>query len=136
MKWWAVCAVLAIVGCASPGSRYQARLDGYVGKPEADLLKDMGPPQRRQSLADGARVLEYSRERVVPYGGRLRAIPDGDTKPAPMVDYPSGTYNPAGLMPAQPAARDVASACALSFKVDADGTVRSWAAQGEDCRLQ
>jgi hypothetical protein len=136
MKWWAVCAVLAIAGCASPGSRYQARLDGYVGKPEADLLQDMGAPQRTQSLADGARVLEYSRERVVPYGGHLRTIPDGDTKAAPRVDYPSGTYNPAGLMPAQPASRDVGGACALSFKVDAAGTVQSWAAQGEDCRLQ
>jgi hypothetical protein len=135
MKWLAACAVLAIAGCASPGSRYQARLDGYVGKPEADLLQAMGRPQHTQSLADGGRMLEYSRERVVPYSGHLRAIRDGDTKAPPLVDYPSGTYNPAGLVPAQPASRDVASACALSFKVDAEGTVRSWAAEGEDCRL-
>jgi hypothetical protein len=136
MRWLAVCALLAVAGCTSPGSRHQARLDGYVGKPEAALLQDMGHPQRTQSLADGAHVLEYSRQRVVPYGGRLRAIPDGDTKAAPMVDYPSGTYNPAGLMPPQPPSRDTGSACALSFTVDAAGTVLSWAAQGEECRLQ
>lgn len=134
MRWLAIGAVLAIAACASPGTRYQARLDGYVGKPEADLLQGMGTPQRTQSLADGSRVLEYSRERLVPYGGRLRTIPEGG-EPAPR-DYPSGTYNPSGLVPPQPAARDVAGACAVKFTVDAEGTVRAWKANGEECRLQ
>ena len=136
MRWLAIGAVLAISACASPGTRYQARLDSYVGEPEAKLVAGMGQPQHTQTLPDGSRVLQYSRERTVPYGGRLRAIPrDGDTK-APPVDYPSGTYNPAGLQPAQPASRDAGSACALNFAVDAGGTVRSWTAQGDDCRLQ
>jgi hypothetical protein len=135
MRWLAIGAVLAVAACASPGTRYQARLDGYVGQPEATLVAGMGQPQHTQQLADGSRVLQYSRERTIPYGGRLRRIPDGDTK-APPVDYPSGTYNPSGLQPAPEASRDASSACALNFTVDAAGTVRSWAARGDDCRLQ
>lgn len=136
MRWLAIGAVLAISACASPGTRYQARLDGYVGQPEAKLVAGMGPPQRTQESADGSRVLEYGRERTVPYGGRLRAIPDDGDAKAPPVDYPSGTYNPAGLQPAPATSRDAANACGLRFTVDAGGTVRSWSARGEDCRLQ
>ena len=140
MRWLAIGAVLAISACASPGTRYQARLDGYIGEPEAKLVAGMGEPQRTQALADGSRVLRYSRARTVPYGGRLRTIPgDGDAKAPPRTaatDYPSGTFNPSGLQPEQAASRDAASACTLNFTVDAGGTVRSWRAQGEDCRLQ
>ena len=54
MRWLAIGAVLAISACASPGTRYQARLDGYVGQPESKLVAGMGPPQHTQKLADGS----------------------------------------------------------------------------------
>lgn len=122
-------------GCAGLG-RFEADMNRYVGRPEAELRRGLGPPQRSWPLADGTHVLQFVRARAVQYSGRLRSL---DDKPSidPTAGLPSGTYDPSGSAfraASAPAPIDEASVCAVNFTVDAAGIVKSWSAQQGDCR--
>jgi hypothetical protein len=98
----------------------------------------MGAPESVAAAADGSRLLRYSRERTVQYGGLPRAeAKTPDTEAPTNYGYLSGTYNPAGMAAraaSSPPTRGDAMPCEVEFTLDAKGTVRSWTAKSGACK--
>jgi len=112
-------SVLALAGCAYPSPRLVAQLDGLRGKPEAELIKEMGVPSRTYD-SSGHRFLAYSQTRY-------------DTIPGSPAFYPYGWgwgyYGGfAGGFPPEIVRRD----CEITFDL-MGGVVQSYALRGNDC---
>jgi hypothetical protein len=134
----ALLVLLAATGCgALLPSGFDARMDRYVGRPEAELIAGLGPPQRSWPLSDGSHVLQFGRDRTEQYGGQLRAPGAADARDATS-GLAFGTYDPAGLQgraASAPTGRiDPTPVCAVDVTVDAKGVVRSWTPRQGDCR--
>jgi hypothetical protein len=46
---------------APPGGTYEQALDGWLNRPEADLVATWGVPERSQRLTDGGQALQFVR---------------------------------------------------------------------------
>jgi hypothetical protein len=46
---------------APPGGSYEQALDGWLNRPEADLIAAWGVPERSQRLTDGGQALQFVR---------------------------------------------------------------------------
>lgn len=51
--------VLLVAGCATT-RRYQAMLQGWVGRPTTELISQWGTPTSTSNLADGSQLFVYS----------------------------------------------------------------------------
>ncbi|HEY4253356.1 MAG TPA: hypothetical protein VGM87_19260 [Roseomonas sp.] len=47
-----------LAACADRGAAFDARMAGYVGRPESELVLGLGVPDRVQEL-EGQRILDY-----------------------------------------------------------------------------
>jgi hypothetical protein len=123
---------LILAGCASPA---HIEPEGYVGRPEAELLSGLGRPQRVITNSDGSRVLQYRHEDTAQFGGlpgkgaAARASERGEYA------WRTGVPSPASTA-ASAAPPDRVPGCGPEFTVDAQGVVRSFSTQGRDCRLK
>lgn len=57
-----------LAGCADRGAEFDARMAGYVGRPESDLVMNLGVPDRVQEL-EGRRFFDYELRGT--YGGAV-----------------------------------------------------------------
>jgi hypothetical protein len=136
MRRAAIVVLSILAGCAQGPGRLEATLNGYLGRPEAELLRGLGRPERSWPQADGSRVLRFARERTVQYGGQSR--PSSDAPPRALA---FGTYDPAGLAGRAATSApghidDEAAVCAIDFAIDEQGIVRSWTPREGDCRAK
>lgn len=133
-----------IVACASgcaTSAKFAEKLDGLVGASESAVVARYGPPRSSYTLTDGSRVIQYSR------GGR--AVIPGATTIEPVSTQTSGsfsvsqgaklpahgTYNQTSTTYVQKQAPStvIALSCTFNFMIGADGKVRSWSFEGNNC---
>jgi hypothetical protein len=115
--------VLALSACAYPGPNPQlvAQLEALKGKPEAELIRNLGVPTRTYD-SSGHRFLAFDRT-------RYESIPGG---PGPGFGYWGGWryggWGGWGAFPAEIVKRD----CEITFDL-AGGVVQTWQLRGNDC---
>jgi hypothetical protein len=100
---------LASTSCATE-EKYAAQMQGWVGRPERELLATWGAPYRAYE-SDGTRYLTYARLSLIPVGGYY--------------DRWDSWYGSS--------ARTMALSCETTFVV-ANGIVQSFSHRGNDCR--
>lgn len=128
-----------LIGCAT-AAKFEVKMNGFVGGPESAIVERYGPPNSAYALADGSRVIQYTR-------GSTAAIPMAPTT-VPVTTNTAGTltvnrglqqstgnYNQQSTTYVQQQAAPiiVSLSCTVRFTVDAGGTVRRWSAEGNHC---
>lgn len=126
--------VLALAACNSAqrkeaAARFQAEMDGFIGKSSDELILAKGVPTGAATLTTGDKVLEYSKSRIETVGGGSYTV----NNPV-FVSRPGGTgswiYVPS--QQTQPVQSWEVS-CKLIFQVSPDNKVLSWKAEGNGC---
>jgi len=129
-------AWLALAGCAAMNEeakrKFQAEMDGYVGRPVDELILARGVPSASASLSTGGRVLEYSSGRTSISGGYsyLTYTPvfvPNSSGGGTWISVPSHQTAPIHTSERR---------CKLTFEVSAAGKVLNWRAEGNDCLAQ
>lgn len=136
-------ALTFLSGCATSG-KFEAKMNGFVGRPESAVVGTYGPPNSHYTLGDGSRVLQYTR-------GRNAVIPGASTV-EPVVTNTSGNVSVnRGITPVaqgtysqqsttyitrQAAPTVIPMSCTVNFTIDKGGIVRSWNASGNHCVAQ
>ena len=114
----ALLAAIVLAGCAT-GPSLKERMSAFVGKPEADLVKTLGPPKKKIVVGKTA-YFAYERTKygVVPgsIGGPLFV----DQRPVPYGFTP--TVSPKYLF----------NICTTTFAIKG-GIVQSFTMRGNDC---
>lgn len=133
LRFLTVSALLAQAGCASlnqeAADRFQAEMDGYVGKSADELILARGVPTASAALSSGGRVLEYRSRRTSVSGGHsyLSYTPvfvPNSSGGGTWISVPSPQTAPIQTMELQ---------CRLSFQIGPDNKVLNWRAEGNDC---
>ena len=102
-----------LAGCTDRLAERQAELNGFVGRPETELLARMGVPDRTYE-ADGLKYLAYTEHRV---------------DIVPSLAQPVG---PPAWVWVQPPPRAVTLTCDTTFTIAA-GVVRAFSLRGNAC---
>lgn len=127
-------------GCVTTAN-YERILSSWVGTTTDNLVMLWGPPSNSYPLSNGGRVLEYSNQRNIQLGGYTTTVPQTTYSSGNVNVYGSGgcAYgNYSGIsttyvqktVPVQ----NIAMQCITRFTVDAQGIIRNWAWQGNDCK--
>ena len=117
---WAF-AVLLVVGLAllpaacSTTRAYKEALGDWVGLSEQKLIEFWGEPDKKTELADGARELQYKRDRTLTVPGEF-AVGSRIERTRSYED------------------RQVRYWCVTNFKIDAAGKVTGFNFKGNDCK--
>ncbi|MCW3477429.1 hypothetical protein [Limobrevibacterium gyesilva] len=106
-----------LAGCANMLAQRQAFLSQFIGRPEADLVRELGVPTRSFDTS-GRRFLAYVDRRV-------------ELLPPPPMWGPWGPWGRFGYYGGFPA-EVVELVCETTFEI-ADGTVRSFSLRGNAC---
>lgn len=116
---------LALAGCATPvDTAHITRMDGFIGKPEREVIYAWGAPDKAYPLDGKTKVISYVR-------GTRRIIRD----------HSSFQTCAGGLSPSLgytncfggfPSAETVTYYCEYSFQVER-GRVTGWFQNGNDC---
>lgn len=126
-------AVLALAGCASMNEeaarKFQAEMDGYVGKSVDELILARGVPTATAALSSGGKVLEYSTSSTSISGGYsyLTYTPvfvPNSSGGGTWISVPSHQTAPIHTFERN---------CKLTFQVSPDNKVLNWKAEGNDC---
>ena len=133
--------LLALTGCATTAG-YEAILNSWVGDNVDHLISVWGPPASSYPLSNGGKVLQYSNQRNIQFGGY--------TTTTPVTTYQNGTVNAYGnngayttanyngtsttYVPQTTPVQNIAMSCVTRFTLDSRGTVTNWSWQGNDCR--
>ena len=124
---------LVLAGCASlneeAARKFQAEMDGYVGKSMDELILARGVPTATAMLSSGGKVLEYSSSRTSVSGGYsyLTYTPvfvPNNAGGGTWISVPSHQTAPIHSMELR---------CKLTFQIGADQKVLNWRAEGNDC---
>lgn len=126
--------VLALAGCSTlnreeAAARFQAAMDGFIGKSSDELILARGVPTGTALLTTGDKVLEYSRSRTETVGGGSYTINSPVFVPRP---GGTGTWINVPTQQTQ-AVQSWEVRCKLLFHVSADNKVLSWKAEGNSC---
>jgi len=133
----AVAALL--VGCAT-NAKFQTKMEGFVGQPEAVVVGTYGPPQSSYQLTDGSKVLQYTRRSQMVMPGATTTTPvttttNGNVTLNQGLRQTTGTYSQTSTtnVEQQAAPTVVHLGCTVNFTIDKAGVVRAWSAQGNRC---
>lgn len=130
------CATLLLAGCSAlneeAARKFQAEMDGYVGRPVDELILARGVPTATAELTAGGRLLEYSSNRTSVSGGYsyLTYTPvyvPNNSGGGTWISVPSHQTAPIHSMELR---------CRLTFQVSAANVVLNWRADGNDCLAQ
>lgn len=139
MRYGIALAALVLAGCAT-AAKFQAKMDGFVGKPEAAVVGAYGPPHAAYSLQDGSRVIQYTRggQMVMPGAVTTRPITTNTTGSLTVnqgLRQSTGNYTQQSTTYVQQQAAPivVSYSCTVTFTISPDGLVRAWSARGNDC---
>ena len=132
----AMLGVLALAGCASlneeAARKFQAEMDGYVGRSVDELILARGVPTATAALSSGGKVLEYTSQRSSVSGGYsyLTYTPvfvPNSSGGGTWISVPSNQTAPIHTSEWR---------CKLTFQISADNKVLNWRAEGNDCLAQ
>ncbi|HEY8010473.1 MAG TPA: hypothetical protein VIE67_05690 [Rudaea sp.] len=134
-----IVALVAISGCATQ-AKFQAKMDRFVGQPEAAVVGTYGPPQNSYILNDGTKVLQYTRggTMVIPGATTYQPVTTntaGNVTLNQGMRTTTGTYNQTSTtyLRQQGPAIPINLSCTVNFTVDKEGVVRRWSAEGNHC---
>lgn len=134
-----ICAV-AVTACATT-EKFNAKMNGFVGQPDAVVVGMYGPPDSSYTLADGSKVIQYTRggTGVLPGATTVEPITT-NTRGTMSIDLGirapvTGTYSQTSTtyVTQQGPATTVSLSCTVRFTIDPAGIVRKWAASGNNC---
>lgn len=119
-------AVLAILlpGCATT-SKYEAKLNSWVGSPAQSLVNSWGYPASQMTAPDGNTVYVYSRS------GSF-VMPTTTTTNAQVSAYGNSAYGTATTTTSGGGV--ITMACTTYFEIGQDQRVVSWRWQGNSCK--
>ena len=134
---------LLIVNACATTSNYELLLQAWVGQSASQLETTWGAPQHTHALADGKRILEYSRESVAPTSGAIYSMPltlvhagNGNLSVSNGFSsypiYPGPAVNP--LRRPTASQNLPVNTCTTRFTVSKDNLVTDWSWQGNNCR--
>lgn len=112
--------------------KFQAEMDGYVGRPVDELILARGVPTATAELSSGGRVLEYTHSRTSVSGGYsyltyTQVYVPNNSGGGTWVSVPSHQTSPI---------HSTEQHCRLTFQVSAANIVLNWRADGNDCLSQ
>jgi hypothetical protein len=135
----AAAVAAAFAGCAT-NAKFQAKMNNWVGSPEATLVSRYGPPNSSYVLQDGGRVLQYTKGQNIAIGGGTVMQPvttygTGNITANTGGRTTTGTYNQTTTtyIPQQQPTYNVQQVCTVNFTISPQGTVVRWDAQGNHC---
>lgn len=123
-------SVLFVVSCATP-EKYDARLNGWLGKTETQLVQKWGKPSAMKILDNGDKVITYTKadDVYVPsqfYIYNPGQVPNVDEVYTPFDgEYDFGPYN-------ELVGYHVTRICQTSFLIQS-GIISGWKWRGNDC---
>jgi hypothetical protein len=131
--------LLFISGCAST-AKFEAKMNGFLGQPESRVVSAYGPPQSIYTLADGSRVIQYSRggSMVLPGATTMQPVTTntaGNLTLNQGMRQTTGQYNQQSTtyVPQQAPSTTVQFSCTVNFTIGPDSVVREWSANGNRC---
>ena len=119
--------VLSLGACGTPDKRpsgMETDIAAWVGKPADELIAAKGPPAKTAVAADGAKTIEYLRERVFHRPSTTSVI-------MVLVNVGGGISAPVPHTVVEPPST-LTFSCTLSVKISGAGIVQSWKAEGND----
>ncbi len=145
MKKITLClALLAVLsGCATT-EKFNAKMDGFIGQPDAVVVGAYGPPDSSYTLADGSKVIQYTRggTAVMPGATALQPITT-NTRGTMSLDQGirapvTGNYTQTSTtyVTQQSPGMAISLSCTVRFTLDPAGIVRKWSASGNNCTSQ
>ena len=124
-KFLGLGAMALLAGCAYPSKQHIDSLNAIVGKPETDLVRTYGVPNRTYDTS-GHRFLAYSESHLDEFGGDPGFGYGGFGYGWGGFGY--GGYGGYGGFPPE----IVQESCTTTFELTG-GVVRAWNLKGNDC---
>lgn len=135
-------AIVLLVGCATQ-AKLQAKMDSFLGQPEAVVIGTYGPPQNSYVLNDGSKIIQYTRGRTIVMPGATTYQPVTTNTYGNMtlnqgLRTTTGAYNQTSTtyVQQQGPATPINLSCTVNFTIDKEGIVRRWNADGNHCVAQ
>jgi hypothetical protein len=132
-------AAVATAACATT-AKFEAKMNSFIGQPEAAIVGMYGPPQASYTMGNGARVLQYTRGGTLMMPGAQTMQPVTTNTNGTMtlnrgLQQTTGSYTSTSTtyVPQQTPATPITLWCTVNFTLDASGTVRGWSANGNHC---
>jgi len=129
----------AVAGCATP-QKFHLVMNQYVGRSEAELVGKLGPPQSVYVLADGTRIMTYTRGSTMLLPGAITTTPvttntTGQLNVTSGAQQGYGTYTQRSTTYVQQQAPSTAVNvyCTVHFTLHPKGYVQSWRSEGNNC---
>lgn len=105
-------SLIALSGCATE-AKLNAKLDGWVGRPAIELVRQAGPPQKILDGPNGHKWYVYHHENT--YVTKRRVNYDG---------YGNATISGGNTL---------IGYCTMSFEVNAKDIIAGWHKKGDEC---
>jgi hypothetical protein len=138
-----VAAIVIFLSACATTANYEKILSSWVGKNVDNLVLSWGPPASFYPLSDGGRVLQYSNQRNVQFGGYTTMVPQTTYQNGTVNAYGNGgsayrNYSGTSTTYVQQTTpvQNIAMQCITRFTVNAQGIITRWAWQGNDCRAR
>jgi hypothetical protein len=140
--FFALLISMLLVACATTAN-YEKVLNTWVGQHVDSLVSSWGPPRSSYQLSDGSKVIEYATSRNVQIGGYTTTVPQTTYNSGTVNAYGSGGYaygNYSGTsttyVQKTTPVQNIAMQCITRFTLDAQGVIRKWSWQGNDCKAR
>lgn len=121
---------LLLAACATQ-KKFQANMNGWIGRSEADLISTMGPPQSVYSLDSDTKILTYVRS------GQM--VLPGQSYSTPVTTNTTGYYNAQPFnaqsttyVAQQGPATVINMSCTVNLTIHS-GSIAAWRANGNNC---
>jgi len=140
---WFLLAVLVLTGCATTAG-YEKVLSSWVGDSVDHLISSWGQPASSYQLSDGGRVLEYSSQHNMQFGGITTNVPvttfQNGTANAYANNGVSATGSYSGtsttFVPQTSPVQTITMQCSTRFTANSQGIITNWSWQGNDCKAK
>lgn len=142
---FAMLLAAVVAGACATTENFRLKMDGFLGGPESAVIQAYGVPQSSYVMADGDRVISYTRARqvVLPSWGGTQAVTTNTQ--GTMDIYRPGQAAPTTgnftarsttYVPTQVPDTVIPLSCTVNFTVSATGFVTQWSASGNHCVAQ
>lgn len=131
-------AVLA--GCATQ-EKFTSKMNGFISQPESSVVMTYGVPTAVHPLADGSKVMQYTKSRNVALPGVTTYQPV-TTNTYGNVNVNRGTYGSSyggysqtstTMVPQTGPSININQSCTVNFMISSGGIVQAWKADGNHC---
>ena len=132
----AMVILLGLSACATT-ERFTQIMNSYMGGSEPYLIQRLGLPSNSYTMANGSRVLQFSRSANLQLGGNYVNQPVTTTTTATAYGNRIGTVNAYGTsttyVPVQQPIYNVPLSCTINITLDSSGLAQDWNATGNHC---